>query len=72
MPGYGSQIKLKDRWAIVAYVRALQKSQDASMDLVPSGEKPAVEEAVAIVKAELRRQTEEAEQAAAERKKNQE
>jgi hypothetical protein len=28
MPGYGSQITLKDRWAIVAYVRALQKSQD--------------------------------------------
>jgi mono/diheme cytochrome c family protein len=27
MPGYGTQIKVADRWKIVAYVRALQKSQ---------------------------------------------
>ncbi len=27
MPAYGGQIRVKDRWAIVAYVRALQKSQ---------------------------------------------
>lgn len=69
MPGYSSQIKLKDRWAIVAYVRALQKSQDASLDLVPSDKKAAVEKAVADAKAELKRQAEEAEKAAAERKK---
>ena len=30
MPGYASQIKAEDRWAIVAYVRALQMSQNAS------------------------------------------
>ncbi len=28
MPGYSSQIKVEDRWAIVAYVRALQRSQN--------------------------------------------
>lgn len=27
MPGYASQIDVEDRWAIVAYVRALQESQ---------------------------------------------
>ena len=28
MPSYASQIKVEDRWAIVAYVRALQQSQN--------------------------------------------
>lgn len=28
MPSYASQIKVKDRWAIVAYIRALQRSQN--------------------------------------------
>ncbi len=35
MPGYGSQIPVEDRWAIVAYVRALQRSHNASLDDVP-------------------------------------
>jgi mono/diheme cytochrome c family protein len=35
MPGYGSQIEIEDRWAIVAYVRALQRSQNATVDDVP-------------------------------------
>ncbi|MEX0994246.1 MAG: c-type cytochrome [Balneolaceae bacterium] len=30
MPSYATQIKVEDRWAIVAYVRALQKSQNVS------------------------------------------
>jgi mono/diheme cytochrome c family protein len=30
MPGYGSQIPPSDRWAIVAYVRALQLSENAA------------------------------------------
>ncbi|MCA9138857.1 MAG: c-type cytochrome, partial [Planctomycetales bacterium] len=68
MPGYASQIKLKDRWAVVAYVRALQKSQNASMDLVPDEKKAEVEKAVADAKAELQRQAEEAEKAAAAQK----
>jgi mono/diheme cytochrome c family protein len=29
MPGYAAQIPVEDRWAIVAYVRALELSQDA-------------------------------------------
>jgi mono/diheme cytochrome c family protein len=35
MPAYGSQIPVEDRWAIVAYVRALQRSQNANVDDVP-------------------------------------
>ena len=34
MPGYGPQIPVEDRWAIVAYVRALQLSQDTPTPLV--------------------------------------
>ena len=32
MPGYKTQIPEEDRWAIVAYVRALQKTRTASAD----------------------------------------
>jgi mono/diheme cytochrome c family protein len=32
MPPYGDQIPEADRWAIVAYVRALQRSQNARLD----------------------------------------
>jgi len=35
MGGYSSQINVRDRWAIVAYVRALQASQNASLEDVP-------------------------------------
>lgn len=35
MPAYGSQIPVLDRWAIVLYMRALQRSQDASVNDVP-------------------------------------
>lgn len=35
MPAYGAQIVPQDRWAIVAYVRALQLSRDASIEDVP-------------------------------------
>ena len=35
MPAYGPQIPIQDRWAIVAYVRALQRSQNATVDDVP-------------------------------------
>ena len=37
MPGYGAQIPVADRWAIVAYLRALQLSQHAPADSVPPG-----------------------------------
>ena len=35
MPSYGSQIPEEDRWAIVLYVRALQRSRHAAMEDVP-------------------------------------
>jgi mono/diheme cytochrome c family protein len=36
MPDYAAQVGVKDRWAIVAYVRALQLSQHASVADVPA------------------------------------
>jgi len=38
MPDYASQIPPRDRWNIVAYVRALQLSQNATRADVPSGQ----------------------------------
>jgi cbb3-type cytochrome c oxidase subunit III len=35
MPDYAAQIQPSDRWAIVAYIRALQLSQQASVNDVP-------------------------------------
>jgi hypothetical protein len=37
MPDYASQVTPADRWAIVAYIRALQLSQNATQADVPSG-----------------------------------
>lgn len=39
MPDYASQIPPRDRWAIVAYMRALQLSQRARLEDVPPGER---------------------------------
>jgi mono/diheme cytochrome c family protein len=36
MPAYGPQIDTEDRWAVVAYIRALQLSQNATLDDVPA------------------------------------
>jgi Cytochrome C oxidase, cbb3-type, subunit III len=38
MPDYASQIPARDRWCIVAYIKALQLSQDATMADVPGGQ----------------------------------
>ena len=38
MPEYASQIPPQDRWSIVAYIRALQLSQNATKDDVPAGQ----------------------------------
>jgi mono/diheme cytochrome c family protein len=35
MPAYGTQVPVEDRWASVAYVRALQRSQRARVEDVP-------------------------------------
>jgi mono/diheme cytochrome c family protein len=37
MPDYAAQLAPEDRWAVAAYIRALQLSQDASMTDVPAG-----------------------------------
>lgn len=39
MMGYAAQIPHADRWAIVAYVRALQRAQNASLDDVPADQR---------------------------------
>ena len=39
MAGYGAQIPPRDRWMIAAYVKALQKSQDAMLQDVPPQER---------------------------------
>jgi hypothetical protein len=66
MPGYASQIKARDRWAIVAYVRALQRSQDATIDSIPESMRDEINQRKAEVDKKL------AEQAEAERKAEQE
>lgn len=38
MPPYNTQVPVADRWAIVAYIRALQRSQNASAADVPAAE----------------------------------
>jgi mono/diheme cytochrome c family protein len=42
MLGYGSVIQVPDRWAIVAYIRALQRSQNATINDVPATERTAL------------------------------
>jgi mono/diheme cytochrome c family protein len=37
MPDYSAQIEPEDRWAVAAYIRALQLSQSASQQDVPAG-----------------------------------
>jgi mono/diheme cytochrome c family protein len=39
MPNYDSQIRAEDRWAIVAYIRALQLSRNAAVADVPADER---------------------------------
>ena len=39
MPAYGQKVPVLDRWAIVAYIRALQRSQNASPDELPASVK---------------------------------
>lgn len=35
MPSYAHQVPVRDRWAIVAYIRALQRSQNARPETLP-------------------------------------
>jgi len=42
MPSYAAQVSPRDRWAIIAYVRALQYSQHATLADVPASERAAL------------------------------
>lgn len=44
MPSYAAELGIEDRWAIVAYVRALQLSQHASLEQVPPDARRKLEE----------------------------
>jgi len=44
MPSYASQIPVNDRWAIIAYIRALQLSQHATLDDVPADARAQLEQ----------------------------
>jgi cytochrome c553 len=39
MPDYAAQVKVEDRWAIAAYIRALQLSEHATIADVPPAER---------------------------------
>ena len=43
MMPYGDKVTVKDRWAVVAYIRALQKSQYAKLADVPEEQRKALE-----------------------------
>ena len=44
MQDYSAQIHVEDRWAIVAYIRALQLSQNATINDVPAAERMRLEQ----------------------------
>lgn len=37
MPSYATQLSVRERWAVVAYVRALQRSQASTLNALPAG-----------------------------------
>jgi mono/diheme cytochrome c family protein len=43
MPSYAEQVPVADRWAIIAYIRALQLSQHASIEDVPADKRAELE-----------------------------
>jgi mono/diheme cytochrome c family protein len=43
MPDYATQIRAEDRWAIIAYVRALQLSEHATLSDVPAAQRGGLE-----------------------------
>jgi len=44
MPSYAPQVPPADRWAIAAYIRALQYSQNAHLADLPAERRAAVEQ----------------------------
>jgi len=50
MQGYAANITVQDRWAIVAYVRALQRSHLGSIDDVPADRRAEVTKPLALAR----------------------
>jgi len=48
MPAYGKQLSIEDRWAVVAWVRALQRSKAAGIADVPAEERRALEAMIPV------------------------
>lgn len=48
MPGYAEQIAVRDRWAVVGYIRALQLSQNAALADVPEADRSAIQPAPTV------------------------
>lgn len=46
MPSYAEEVSLPDRWAIAAYIRALQYSQNAHLAEIPANRRQAVESGI--------------------------
>jgi mono/diheme cytochrome c family protein len=44
MPPYADQVSVPDRWAIIAYIRALQLSQNATIEAVPADARAQLEQ----------------------------
>ncbi|MCE3017285.1 MAG: DUF3341 domain-containing protein [Pirellula sp.] len=44
MPGYAASMNAKERWAVVLYVKALQRSRNASDKDIPEDKKPSIED----------------------------
>jgi hypothetical protein len=44
MASYASRVPVRDRWAIIAYIRALQLSQNATIEEVPPAERGALDQ----------------------------
>ena len=51
MPSYANRVPVDDRWAIVAYIRVLQFSQDATEEDVPVSERTKLDEPVQAARA---------------------
>lgn len=51
MPGYAASLTPKERWAIALYVKALQKSQNASIDDIPVDKRSELEPAAPVAAA---------------------
>lgn len=55
MPSYASRVEPRDRWAIVAYIRALERSQNGTLDDVPPAERDNIVEREDVQEAQQRK-----------------